>query len=232
MISVVNDKLSITVKDGVPKIISPFDISAEMRQYSSVFDRLNAPKDKEREITYGMSGRVEMMPMVMRFGYSDFDILMSSLSAISPPKLEEDQSYVASPRAPASPLVGLDEQKTMEEGGDTASESSFSEEGRQALPSEKQQEMEARLAEQQEKAKNAELPDQGEMEFAFRISEISLELVNDKVPRAEVPLAKFLVNKVGADLYSYKQRLAIHTQFQLKGDYWNNQVLYTLPTAA
>ena len=184
MIAVENDKLSITVKDGVPKIISPFDITAEIKQYASKFDKSpykwNAKKEDE-PVSYGMSGRVEMAPMVMRFGYSDFDTLMSSLSAISPPKLEEDQSFVASPRGATSPLTDVDEQKQMEEGGDTASESSFSSEGREVLPSAKQQEMHDRLAEQRDKAKNVELPDQGEMEFAFRISEISLELVNDKV---------------------------------------------------
>merc|ERR1719361_2480630 len=83
-----------------------------------------------------------MAPMVMRFGYSDFDILMSSLSAISPPKLEEDQSFVSSPREPTSPLVGVDEEKMLEEGGDTASDSDSREEG-MAMPSDKQREMDS-----------------------------------------------------------------------------------------
>ena len=68
------------------------------------------------------------------------------------------------------------------------------------------------------------LPDKGELEFSVKIGTISLSLINDKEYGSEIPLAQFVIDKVGADLYSYKQRMAISARFAFYGNYWNNEL--------
>eukprot|EP01084_Bolivina_argentea_P176948 306102_1 len=156
-----------------------------------------------------MKGNVRMVPMVMRFGYSDFDILMSSLSAIAPPVLEEKDD-------------DEEEEKKYDVGADTASEASFSSQEEDQEPSQKQMQMNKQM-ELQKKA-HEELPDLGELEFSVQVGRISLVLVNDKSRRSEIPIAQFVINNVGAELYSYKQRMAIAAQFALRGDYYNSGI--------
>ena len=211
-IAVIEDKLAITVKDGVPKIIMPFDIKATIQQYQSVFEAIATNNKKSK--AQGMKGGVIMDPMVMRFGYSDFDILMSSLNAIAPPALEEEDDDEEQ-KGPVRQLSSIeetkgDDEKKYDAGADTGSESSFSSE-EDIQPSAKQKKMDKAL-ELQMKDQDT-LPDKGELEFSVEIGEIRLVLVNDKQLGSEIPLALFKIDHIGAELYSYKQRMAISAQF-------------------
>ncbi|ETO14965.1 hypothetical protein RFI_22404 [Reticulomyxa filosa] len=73
-----NGAILIKMREGVAKIIEPFKIDASVHQYPSAIE----PN------TIGTNGMVEITPINLRFGYSDFSLLTNSLNAIAPPSLE------------------------------------------------------------------------------------------------------------------------------------------------